>query len=160
MYFSPSRPGPNFRKAVILIYAMAGCVFLFSSLYSSLQNLLFLRQAQSAEGRVVEMKKMQTLSWRHRPRVFYKPIIEFDTLDHHKITFQGILSDAYYIGEPLEILYPPEDPEKAKINAPLELWVREVSGGILGIMFLSLALVFWRFRNPSMIQRTSSEGLR
>jgi len=119
----------------------AGPVFLFfgiaatiAAIYLSVQRYDFLEQAASATGRVVDMHvKRSSDGSSYYPVVEFSPSGSFDVFTfRHDV---GSNPPSYRRGEQVEILYLPNNPEEAIIDAGLFNWAAPLLVIFLGIIF-------------------------
>jgi len=133
--------------AIIFLIAGTGSALLAFKKYKDAQN--FLKKALTAKGKVVKIKERleeRTDSEGYTTtQKMYLPVIEFTTKDGQKITSMSQVSTAnpnkWEIGQEIDILYDPENPNNAKINKKLNVYILPVIFIILAIIFLTIGLV-------------------
>lgn len=109
------------------------------ALYSSTTS--FLGKASRVEGTVVDLvqsRSNMSSSSSTTESVTYRPVVHFVDLNGNTIEFTsstGSNPPSYSRGEQVEVLYLPDEPEKAKINGFFSLWGGPVILGILGGLF-------------------------
>ena len=100
----------------------------------------FLEGSLSAEGVVVDFgTRYQDGS------TYYHPIIEYDMPNGEMIVFQsstGSKPAAYDVGEEVQIFYDPEDPQDARIDDWLDLYLVTFILGLMAFIFGILAAAF------------------
>lgn len=100
-------------------------------LYSSTNT--FLNEAIKTEGTVIEL-----LSARSEQSHVYKPVVQFVDQNGQRIEFtssSGSNPPAYFEGESVEVLYPANEPQRAKISSFFSLWGTATILAVLGTVF-------------------------
>jgi hypothetical protein len=77
----------------------------------------------------------------------YTPQVGFKAMDGREITFMGHVGSnppSFQVGQIVPVVYLPNNPEKAAINAFWDLWGAATIIGGMGVMFLVIsALSYW-----------------
>lgn len=114
------------------------------------KNILFLRSSVSTTGTVIDFQ-----THRGNRSTTYAPIVSFQTLDGKSMRFRSQMggdSDDYVIGEQVTVLYSPDDPRDAEINAFSPLWFPVVALTVIGFAFAvfggGLMLILRRKESP------------
>jgi len=108
----------------------------------------FVKSSITGQGTVIELQKSGKT---------YYPIVKFKSKTGKEFTFKagvGTNPPAYQIGNNVNIIYSPEDPQKAQINSPLYFWFLPILFGGLGGIFglLSFAfLIVWKIIQPKQV---------
>jgi len=113
--------------AIIGLALLTGCVYLYSD------KQAFKKKAEISQGVVVEL-----IIERFDKTIMYAPIISFTTKEGDKIEFTSAIgnnSPSYRVGETVEIIYDPKEPNKADINSFTSLWMAPLILGVFGIIF-------------------------
>lgn len=117
---------------------LAGGAMLIGALLLAQSTRSFIARAQHAAGAVVELVP------RHSDNsTTYAPAVRFTTADGREVRFVSSTSSnppAYSAGEPVEVLYLPGEPERARINGFFSLWGGPVILGGIGAVFLAIGL--------------------
>jgi hypothetical protein len=103
--------------------------------------------------------------------VTYSPVISFQTPDGQTIEFKsqsGSSSRWPAVGQTVEILYDPRNPQQAEINSFSSLWIAPLILSALGAAFFIIGtIVFWVFRGSEgagasvkMMEETESKRLK
>ena len=93
----------------------------------------FLVEAIKADGTVVDLVQSRSGN-----SFTYRPVIQFNNQNGEKIEFitsSGSNPPSHRKGEKVEVLYPPDEPQKARINTFFSLWGGSLILGILGVVF-------------------------
>jgi hypothetical protein len=121
---------------VAWIFATVGLVLLGIGGGFAWRTQRFLDSAVRADGVVVELASTGRS---------YAPVVEFTNADGQPLRFRSGLSrnpPGYDVGEHVVVLYPPQAPERARIDTWFELWfvamllagLGAIFGGIGGVM--------------------------
>lgn len=97
----------------------------------------FIKQAVKAEGIVIDFVSDRRSS---------KPVIRFKDAQDNTIEFTssvGTNPPRYNIGQPVSVLYLPQEPKNAAIDDFLSLWSGQLVMGTFGILF-AISLLFLR----------------
>jgi len=117
---------------------MIGLTFAVIGLVALMIGILWIRSTKERmktminhTGTVVEMIRVE----RPGETATFYPVIEFKTQTGEVFRFEGKTSgpeNEYKIGEQVEILYEPQDPQGAMINSLKELWFPSIALMIIG----------------------------
>jgi len=117
---------------------MIGLTFAVIGLVALMIGILWIRSTKERmktminhTGTVVEMIRVE----RPGETATFYPVIEFKTQTGEVFRFEGKTSgpeNEYKIGEQVEILYEPQDPQGAMINSWKELWFPSIALMIIG----------------------------
>lgn len=111
-------------------------------------TLEFTRRAASAPGTVIEL----VTSRGSKGGTLYSPIVRWEPLEGEPRTLRSRTASspaAFDVGEQVTVLYDPEDPAEARLEAFTELWLPATALGGMGTLLLLIAgatLVFRRVR--------------
>ena len=99
---------------------------------------------ERADGEVIELV---TISGKQRPRVGFSVGTE-----RHRFTPVGPLADrGYTVGERVQVLYPPGQPQAAQLESTPIRWARTVYAGAGGTLLMLLGgYVAWYARNRGL----------
>jgi len=126
-----------------------------------IERAVFFSKAETTTGTVVELR-VNSGSWSYRSRRGEYPIVEFAPKTGTPRRCEGVSSSPplYRVGERVQVYYDPEDPEDARIDSFLELWLLlVVSGGIAALALPVGALVLVLRARRRSLERLRSEGL-
>jgi hypothetical protein len=118
------------------ISALIGLAFFIGAWFSYKSTTDFLDRAEDAEGEVIEMIRS-----RSDDSYTYKPVVEFTTPSGVQIEFTSSTSSnppSYDVGEIVDVLYDPEDPNNARIDGAFSLWFLPVFLSIFGLIFAGI----------------------
>lgn len=120
-------------SAIKYLFTLVGGGFLAGAFFWYQSTNIFIDNAVSTEGIVIDLE----LSRSNDSSAYY-PILSFVDSHGNEIRFRsssGRNPPSYSVGEPVEILYLPEDPHDASINSFFSLWGGAVIMGFLGGVF-------------------------
>jgi len=90
-------------------------------------------------GTVIAMKEKKG-----RVGYVYRPVVSFQTVDNRtiRLTSSGAsYPPKYRVGEQVEVIYDPQEPENAKIKSFESLWLGVVISGAIGLGFLGFSVL-------------------
>ncbi len=119
------------------IFSCVGVGLLALTFYLYTQQVNFMKQAIPAQGTVSD------LSLGGEDNDVYFPSITFKSKEGELIHFTsnvGSNPPSHRVGETVEILYDPSDPNKAQINDTFELWLAPIITGFIGAIFTLIGL--------------------
>ncbi len=140
----------NTNKFLILfssIFGFVGIVMLVGGFLMYQNTAGFVATAVHTQGTVVDISRVWSSSSSGGSYV-YRPIIEFKTKEGADGKFEstnGRNPSPFAKGDVVEILYDPQNPDKAEIDSFGELWVGNLILPGLGIIFFGVALGIWIF---------------
>ena len=73
----------------------------------------------------------------------YYPVVQFETATRQVVSFQSSFGTSWHrqaTGQRVDVLYRPEEPQKAEINSTLSLWFVPGCMFVMGLAFLLLGL--------------------
>ncbi len=122
-------------KIFTALFLVLGLIFLGGTWYTLRQTAEFLETAVSSSGEVVDFEVKQRDG---ENSVSYSPVVKFS---HEGEVFQftspvSANPPAYEVGDAVEILLDPLNPEAAKINGFLFLWLFPLVFGVIGFTFI------------------------
>lgn len=146
-----------FPLAIAVIFGMVAVILLAVSVASTFQALHRLRIEQAATGQVVKMVERRILeeSQPDHYQVYAYPVVAFSLANGQQEQVEleeGAWPPAYKAGDQVTVLYDPEQPEQARIQSAtggLFLWLWPAVTGFVGLTFLMVSLMFFRFRKSS-----------
>jgi hypothetical protein len=115
-------------KIVGIIFAALGLGMLIGTFFWYRNTRSFLAEATRTEGTVIDLVGSH-----------YRPIVHFTDRHGQEIEFTsstGSNPPAYSIGQKVEVLYRPNEPQTAAIDSFFSLWgVSVILGGLGGVFF-------------------------
>ncbi len=115
-----------------------GGAMLIAALLLAQHTRSFVARARHAPGEVVELVPHQSSN-----STTYAPAVRFIAADGRAIQFVSSISSsppAYSVGERVDVLYLPGEPERAKIGAFFSLWGGAVILAGIGAVFFAIGL--------------------
>lgn len=123
------------------IFAICGAGMFVGAIFISLNTVEFLKTALTTQGTVVELQPVRS----HKSTT-YKPVVDFIDVKGVKIEFASGSSSnppSYEVGEKVEVLYNPKEPQDAKIKSFFSLWMGPLIVGIVGAVFFAVGFSFF-----------------
>jgi len=146
------RQSAGASKIIISVFLGVALLMLVIALISTVSTIRALSREANAPGRVVDMTVRQSRdSETQVVNEYYYPVVEFDLPDGTRKRVQlseGSWPPEYEIGQPVTVLYDPAHPLDARIkslSSTLLMWILPGITGIVGIVFLGVTLLVWRF---------------
>jgi uncharacterized membrane protein len=157
-----------FPTAIAVIFGMVAVILLVVSVASTFQALHRLRIEQAANGQVVKMVERRILdeSQPDHYQAYAYPVVAFSLANGQpeKVKLgEGSWPPAYATGDQVTVLYDPGQPEQARIQSAaggLFLWLWPAVTGFVGLTFLMVSLMFFRFRKPSDPMKEDQTGVQ
>ena len=121
-----------------LIFIVAGIGMLIASGVVTVNQYNFIQHSQKSSGLVID----NILSGGKSRS--YHPVVKFKTPEGTDVQFTssvGTNPAEFHIGQAVDILYDPLNPQKAQTNSVVDLWMGSVLTAILGTAFV-LAGIF------------------
>lgn len=142
------------KKASIInkIFLVIGIGMLIGSFFMYSNTKEFLNSAIETEGVVTELVRSHSSD-----SIMYRPIFEFKTQEGKTVEITSSVASnppSYSRGEKIDVLYQESAPEKAKINSFFSLWGATLIVGVIGLVFLLIAvftLVFGLLKNKKVV---------
>ena len=119
------------------VFAFIGVGLLAGALALALNTRSFISSAKSAPGVVTELIQKRDSDG----SVTYTPVTTFTADNGSTITFTSSFSSnppSYDVGEKVEVLYAPDNPNEARIRGFGSLWLGPVILGGLGLVFSAI----------------------
>src|SRR5215469_2979388 len=118
------------------IFLVLGPVFLIIGILNGFQMRRFLATAVSVPG--VVMENVYQPSSSDNGSSFDYPRVQFQTVDGHSVSFIGDVASfpsAYRVGEPVQVVYDPKQPDRAHIHSFWGIWGFALLFSALGSVF-------------------------
>lgn len=129
----------NALGIVRFVFLLIGIGLLTGAYFMYHSTSEFVRVASKAQGTVVQLARS-----RSSDSTTYAPVVRYRTEGGREVEFvSNVSSDppAYSVGEKVEVLYRPEQPEKGEINSIFQLWFGPMLLGGLGSAFFVIGTV-------------------
>lgn len=136
---------PRSARSLGLGLFLAAAVLLGVAGWLAADNLRFAERAARAPGEVVEL----VTSRGSKGGTLYSPIVRWQPLEGEPRTLRSRTASspaAFTVGERVTVLYDPEDPGEARIQAFSEQWLAASITGGMGTLFLLIAGATLAFR--------------
>ncbi len=120
-------------KLVTWLFLLVGAAMLIGAFLLYQNTTRFLETAVETEGVVIKLVGSDT----------YAPVVEFLTQDGRLVQFKsstGSNPPSYSEGETVRVLYPPERPQRARIDGIFSLWGGSMILGGMGAVFFGTGL--------------------
>jgi hypothetical protein len=125
---------------------MSGYIFLIAGAVNYVAAVLFFWRSYrristwvSVEGIVVDLESDDSAD-----SVGSSPVAQFATADEEQRTFTGDVAATWYrIGQKVEVIYCPGNPDRAAINDGTSMWGIALIGSAAGTVFWCLAFLSW-----------------
>jgi hypothetical protein len=124
-----------------------GMVLMIIGVYFFVQARRDYASASRASGQIVEIEREQ-----HRKDVVPYPVFSFTdsagttyvihTRTSQTRTWSG-WNKFYKVGDAVEVLYPPGDPERARLNNLFSVWGTPLGLGGIGLILAIVGIVLW-----------------
>jgi len=136
---------------IALVFSLVGCPFLGFGLYEAGQTWHVLTTFKPAPGQVVD--NTYSAGDNDSSGAYY-PVVEFKPEDSKPVRFTdgvGTLPPDYEAGDPVEVLYNPNNTAEAYINSWKRLWFLAALFTGLGSIFVIIALLmiglpWWQYQ--------------
>ena len=153
------------------VFAIGSLVLLAIAVGSTVQRAALIFSGSRAEGTVVAKKQVGRLKG---GAAAFAPMLQFTASDGRTYVVTSDLSgpeSAYRFGQHLRVLYQPDHPDGARIDAFAPLWTLPLVTGVVGAAFSivpGIVVVSWRQRRRAARgealqdepDRTAGRGLR
>jgi hypothetical protein len=116
-------------------FAVASLVLLTIAVGSTVQRAVLIFSGSSADGTVVAGRQVGHMKG---GAATYAPVLQFSARDGRTYVVTSDVSgpeSAYPIGEHLQVLYQPDHPEGARVDAFAPLWTLPLVTGVVGTAF-------------------------
>ena len=141
------------------ITLVIGLLMLLASTWYTLHRRRWFSRCEKARGRVRSLQQSNASvfvsssdnpAFREQENMFkggsFSPVIEFQDKTGRDFEFKGVGSSPprYRVGDQVEVLYHPDDPEQAVIDGFLDKWLpATLVLAFSGIVLLTGALLLW-----------------
>jgi hypothetical protein len=145
----PSMGARIFAYGFIGAFAIGSLVLLAIAVASTVQRVTLIFSGSRAEGTVIAKKQVGHLKG---GAAAYAPMLQFTASDGRTYVVTSDLSgpeSAYRFGQHLRVLYQPDHPDGARIDAFAPLWTLPLVTGLVGSAFSvvpAIVVLSWRRR--------------
>jgi Protein of unknown function (DUF3592) len=145
----PSMGARIFAYGFIGAFTIGSLVLLAVAVGSTVQRATLILSGSRADGTVIAKKQVGHLKG---GAAAYAPMLQFTASDGRKYVVTSDLSGAetaYRFGQHMRVLYPPNDPQGARVDAFAPLWTLPLVTGVVGCAFSvvpAFVIVSWRRR--------------
>ena len=125
-----------------IIFSLVGGLLVLIGAFLFVRTRIFIGKAQKAKGKG---KVIQMVYFPGENGGGYAPMYQFRTVDGQRIEILDELSTnppRYQVGQEIDVLYEPGNPEKARINKWLYLYFVPVGLGWMGLILVLMGLIF------------------
>jgi hypothetical protein len=135
-----------------VVFGLVGGLLAVIGIFLFIRTRMFISKAQEVKGTVIRMV------YRHSSEGGggYSPVYQFRTITGQTIEVQDGLSSnppMFHEGQIIDVLYDPENPQKARIKKWLSLYFVSVLLGGLGLIFGGIGLVMLVFQIIDLVRR-------
>jgi hypothetical protein len=133
-------------KLFATIFTVIGLFLLSIALHLFKQEIAFLKKAQTATGKVIDLGVSYSSSKNSSSSPTYYPIVTFHTPEGKPYTFRSNFSSnppSYEEGEEVEVYYLPDSPAKAEIKGFFSQWFAVLICSVIGLIFSAIGLGTW-----------------
>ena len=133
-------------STVGIVFSIVGGLLALIGVFLLIRTRIFIGKAQEVKGTVMQMVYSRSSS-SSGSGGGYAPVYQFKTLDGQSIVIQDSLSSnppRFQVGQEIDVLYEPGNPQKARINKWMNLYFVPVLLGGMGLIFggVGIAIVF------------------
>ncbi len=120
------------------MFGLIGAGLLVGTFALAMNTRSFIATAKHAEGTVTELLEKRD---KDDGSITYTPVVAFIADSGANVSFASSFSSkpaAYDVGETVEVLYAPDDPNDARIKGFGSLWLGPLIMGVLGFVFAGI----------------------
>jgi len=126
-----------------IVFSLAGGLLALIGMFLFVRTRVFIGKAQEVKATVTQM----VYSHSSEGGGGYSPVYQFRTLDGQTIVIQDSLASnppRFQVGQQIEVLYDPGNPQNARINRWMSLYFVPVLLGGIGLIFggVGIAIAF------------------
>jgi hypothetical protein len=129
--------------SIVPMFSLVGALLVVVGLFFFIRTRNFLGKALEVKGTVIQMVYRQNSSADSNSGGGYAPVYQFETADKQQIIKQDGLATnppRYQVGDTIDILYDPGNPQKAYVNRWMNLYFVPALLGGLGLIFGGVAI--------------------
>jgi len=120
------------------VFFLVGLGISIGAFFSFSSTKAFIASADRAQGKVVSLERRVSTDSDGGQSTSYYPVVEYQLSTGKKIVFtssSGSSPASFRVGEKVEVLYDPQDPNQAKINAFFSKWGATLILSFMGAIF-------------------------
>jgi hypothetical protein len=137
------------------LFAGIGVLLLAVAAVTAFLTFRFVAGSERADGTVVDLRESYDSE---DDTTSYYPVVRFETTEGRPVRFESDVSTSDDVGDTVDVLYDPDDPNDAKLAGFFNLWFLSLIFGALGAVFTGVGgYLAYRTRTPS---REDIEWLR
>jgi len=136
---------PQSLKVGALCLLLGGFVLLGVAGFLTFRVSSFIGRSRPATGIVTALSSVESRDSNSNPQLTYAPVFSFETAGGRTYTITSRSSSnppAFEVGEAVNVLYDPADPDGARIDSFWQLWGVPVLLGSMGTFFFAIAAAF------------------
>jgi hypothetical protein len=118
------------------LFAGIGVLLLAVAAVTAFLTFRFVAGSDRADGTVVDLVESYDSE---DDTTSYYPVVRFETADGRAVRFESGVSTSDDVGDGVEVLYDPDDPDDAKLAGFFNLWGLSLIFGGLGAVFTRAA---------------------
>ena len=151
-------------KLLFIIFFFVGIAAIFAAIYFALDTSKLLKEGTITKGVVVELVEIVDKDTNFQRRKYnrieistgsdsnhkigynysYAPKVEFLDGAGKKFAFQSSMSSSppsFSLGEQVDVIYPKDNPQTAKIKSTMSLWGLSIILGGMGLVFMVIGFI-------------------
>jgi hypothetical protein len=129
------------------LFAGIGLLLLAVAAVTAFFTFRFVADSERADGTVVDLVESYDAE---NNRTSYYPVVHFETGEGRPVQFESDVTTSDDVGDTVEVLYDPDDPNDAKLAGFFNLWGLSLIFGALGAAFTGIGgYLAHRTRRPS-----------
>lgn len=126
-----------------IVFSLVGGLLAMIGVFLFIRTRIFISKAQKVKGTVIQMVYSRSSS-SSGGGGGYAPVYQFRTVDGQTIVMHDSLSSnppQFQVGQEIDILYDPANPQKARINKWMNLYFVSLLLGGMGLIFGGVGVV-------------------
>ena len=123
-----------------IVFSLVGGLLVLIGVFIFIRTRIFISKAQEVKGTVIQM----VWSSSSEGGGGYSPVYQFKTIDGQTIVVSDSLSSnppMFKEGQTIDVLYDPENPQKARIKKWMSLYFVSILLGGMGLIFGGVGVV-------------------
>jgi len=133
-------------KLFLSFSLFVGMMLIFGSIYSLINQAIFVANAVVTEGMVINNVKQRHVDDENQVSYAYYPMIQFNDRNDKLVKFLSRVGHPvaeYQIGDGVNVIYSPQNPRRAEINYFFNIWGSSIIIFIVGCVFTVIVLIFY-----------------
>lgn len=121
-----------------LVFGGVGFLLAALALFFFIRTRIFINNSQQTQGAITQM-----VYSRDSESSGYTPVFRFRTLEGQEVEISGNLRSnppQFQVGQTIDVLYDPDNPQKARIKKWMNLYFVPALLGFLGLVFGSIGI--------------------